>query len=159
MNLLRNIQIIPSTKAGTGLASTMYGPAVDMADCEGVLFLAVLSSDAAAKTTDCFLSAQCASATGGSAHWAHYGSTVAVPAISKTTKDTVIAGLDFYKPAMQMPSSIQSRHYARACLHHATGFVHFVSIKYGLRNPGATAWYSSGVRSVYGTVVGATKNT
>ncbi len=159
MNLLRNIQIVPSTKAGTGLISTMYGPAVDMSDCEGVLFLAVAGPPAAGKTSDAFLSVQCASATGGSAHWAHYGSTVAVAAISQTTQQTMIAGLDFYKPVMQVPSSIQSRHYARACLHHTTGFIHFVSIKYGLRNPGATGWYSSGVRSVYGTVVGATKNT
>lgn len=159
MNLLRNIQIIPSTKtcvcpAGT----TMYGPAVDISDCDGVLFIAVGGTDWAGKGAGKgLLSAQCSSSTGGA--WSHYGSTIAVPAMSATTGQCRAAALDFYRPVLDVPSSNITRKYARAALGNATELTMFVSIKYGLRNPGATAWYSSSVRVEAGTVVNATKNT
>lgn len=162
MNLLRNIQIVASTKTAICPGgTTMYGPPVDMSDCEGVLFIAAGASEWASKGAGKgLMSVQMASSTGiAVGSWSHYGSTVALPAISNTTKACRIAALDFYKPVMDVPSSNIKRTYARVALENCTGIVNFVCIKYGLRNPGATAWYSSSVRTEFGTIVGATKNT
>lgn len=162
MNLLRNIQIIASTKTAICPAgTTMYGPPVDMSDCDGVLFIAAGASEWASKGAGKgHMSVQMASATGlAVGSWSHYGSTRALNAISNTTKACRIAALDYYKPVVMVPTSSIERKYARLALENCTGIVNFVCIKYGLRNPGATGWYSSSVRTEFGSVVGATKNT
>ncbi len=162
MNLLRNIQIVASTKTAICPAgTTMYGPPVDMSDCDGVLFIVAGSSEFASKGSGKgHLSVQMASSTGVAVgSWSHYGSTRALSAISNTTKDCRIAALDFYRPQITVPGSGIHRKYARAALENCTQLASFICIKYGLRNPGATGWYSSSVKTEFATIVGATKNT
>ncbi len=158
MNLLRNVQIIgPATKtAEMPNKTTMVGPAVDMSDCDGVLFIAIGDTEFASQGSAGRMNVQMASATGG--NWAHYGSTGLAVVSSSTGKSRVVA-LDFYRPQINVPGSGIVRKYAQAGLWQTTGtFVGMCAIKYGLRNPGATAWYSS-EHAAFGTVVGATKNT
>ena len=162
MNLLRNVQIIATTKTAVCPGNTtMYGPAVDMSDCDGVLFIVTGGTDFASKGAGKgLMSVQMASSTGVAVgSWSHYGTTVALNAISNTTGRCRIAGLDFYRPQIAVPGSGIERKYARIALGQTTENAHFVCIKYGLRNPGATAWYSSSVKTEFATVVGATKNT
>lgn len=165
MNLLRNVQVIGPVTQPTPMTNktTMYGPAVDMSDCDGVLFIAIGDTEFASKIGVGTMSAQMASSTGVAAgNWSHYGATNLCVISSATAPGTVsdrIVALDFYRPQIMVPTSNIKRTYARAALGLTTGnFVAMCAIKYGLRNPGATGWYSSEY-AAFGTIVGATKNT
>ena len=136
MNLLHNSQIIATTKTCVGLKSTIFGPAVDMRDCAGVLFIVTGSTGWAAVGDSGYLHAQMSSSTGG--NWVNMGSTVATKSTGGGTTGSHRAWLlDFNSPITRAGTGVQKR-YARAVVNHSTDETIIIGLKYGLTHPGAT---------------------
>jgi hypothetical protein len=128
MNMLYDIELVPSSHINIGVLTTDFGPSVDMRDAEGCLFILSGDSEGLDKGTSGTLRAQCSTDSAAGGTWASYGSSVAV----YSTRVAGIKGmrvLDVYKP---------TKPYIRAAWSGTTGNVSLVSMKYGVRKPGST---------------------
>jgi hypothetical protein len=126
-NMLYDIELVPSSHINIGAKTTEFGPAVDVRDCNGVLFILSGDSEGLDKGTSGTLRALCSTDSAGT--FVSYGSSVAV----YSTHVAQIKGmrvLDVYKP---------TRPWIKAAWSGTTGDVSLVCMKYGMRKPGSTA--------------------
>lgn len=147
MNLSRTVAIIPSTVDRRGGVTTTYYAKVNTADCEGVMFLWLGSSHAAQKTAKVAFHLQGSSYS--SAGWANIGSTVLI--------DTSAPAAGFRKKVVTVDCHKPTRKWVRLAVHHSTGDMDVVAIKYGLRRQGSTdVWSATSSVGPYALSVSAT---
>ena len=150
MNLLRNIEVVPSTGVAIGNNTTIFSSYVDCRDCEGVLFVIAGCSNYTPKT-GVQLNAHLQSSTDAST-WAKMGSSVLVAqsTVSKTSHDYKTYMVDCYKPL---------KPYVRLAVYHSSGWAPVVGIKYGLRRGGSTGALDSTKISKWALSISATGTT
>jgi len=130
MNLLRNIEVVPSSGVAIGVPSTIFSSYVDARDCEGVLFIVAGCSNYTCKTGTTW-AAHLQGSTYSSGGWANIGSTILVTQSTqtRTNNERKVSLVDCYKPL---------KPYVRLAVYHSSGWAPVVAVKYGLRRGGST---------------------
>ena len=126
MSLLYDSELVHSTAVRVGVKSSAFGPAVDVRDCNGVLFILVGNTEGQGKDSSGYFHLQCSTYSSGG--WANYGTTVAC---NSTITGNVLGymAIDAYKPTFP---------YIRAAWYTCTGLQTLVCLKYGMRKAGST---------------------
>jgi hypothetical protein len=127
MNLLYNSEVIASSAINIGNKSSVFGPSVDMRDCQGALFIVLGNTEGQAFDSSGYMHLQCSTYTSGG--FANYGTTVA---LNTTHTGNVIKQamvIDCYKPTFP---------FIRAGWYTCTGIQSHVIVKYGMRKAGST---------------------
>jgi hypothetical protein len=126
MPLLYNSEYIVSTADGIGVKSSLYGPAIDVRDCNGVLFILSGNTEGQGKDSSGYFHLQCSTYSSGG--WVNYGTTIACNStITGNVRGTMI--IDAYKP---------TKPFLRAAWYTCTGIQHLTCLKYGMRKAGTT---------------------
>ena len=126
MPLLYDCEIIPSSAAGIGVKSSLFGPAIDVRDCNGALFILMGNTEGQGKDSSGYFHLQCSTYSSGG--WANYGTTVACRStITDNARGMMV--IDAYKPTFP---------YLRAGWYTCTGIQSHVVVKYGMRKAGST---------------------
>jgi hypothetical protein len=126
MNLLYNSEVIASSAANICTKTTIFGPAVDMRDAEGCLFILSGDTEGLSYGTSGTFHLQCSTYSSGG--WANYGSTVVIRS-TETAGNKKVWVLDAYKPTFA---------YLRGAWYHCTGNASLVCLKYNVRKGGST---------------------